>query len=208
MQEIVKLKHTDYWLKQSLSYGQYRQLSEDLFAQGKTTGLNQSSENLEATKMNLQRMQRLDKTAQLNDALQSRLSELKKDLIFLTITEAWCGDAAQNLPWIHQIALASHGRITDRYILRDDNPDLMDQFLTGGSRSIPKLIVLDGHSHEILTTWGPRPQAIQDWFLPIRKSVKEEEKKTVYTQLHKRYADDKGQEFQKDLLNIIAELIP
>lgn len=208
MQEIVKMNHLDYWLEQSFSYEEYRQMTEALFAQGKTTGLNQSSENLEATHLNLQRMQRLDKTAHLNDVFLNRLSELKRELVFLTITEAWCGDAAQNLPWIHKLAAASHGRINDRYILRDDHPELMDQFLTGGSRSIPKLIVLDAHSHEVQATWGPRPQAIQAWFLPLRKSVREEDKKSVYMQLHKRYADDKGLEFQNDMLKIIENLAP
>lgn len=208
MQDRVKSDRMDFWLQQSLSYVEYRQLAEDLFAKGETTGLNQSTENLEATKMNIQRMQRLDKTAHLSDSVIKRLSLLKRELVFLTISEAWCGDAAQNLPWIHLMATASQGRINDRYILRDEHPELMDQFLTGGSRSIPKLIVLYPNSHEIAATWGPRPKAIQEWFLPLRKSVKEEEKKAVYTQLHKRYAEDKGQEFQNDLLSLIENLAP
>ena len=59
---------------------------------------------------------------------------------WLVLTEAWCGDAAQSLPIINKMAEVSDN-ITLRLILRDENLDVMDQFLQNGrSRSIPKLI--------------------------------------------------------------------
>src|SRR5690625_5653194 len=44
-----------------------------------------------------------------------------------------------------------------KLILRDENLELMDRYLTNGGRSIPKLIVYDPNAEEVLGTWGPRP---------------------------------------------------
>jgi hypothetical protein len=45
-------------------------------------------------------------------------------------------------------------------ILRDENLDIIDQYLTNGSRSIPKVICLDQQQQERFV-WGPRPATIQ-----------------------------------------------
>lgn len=79
----------------------------------------------------------------------------------LIITESWCGDAAQNVPVLEKIA-AESDMIETRYILRDENLDLMDPFLENGSRSIPKLFALDRTNLKVLGAWGSRP-------LPLKK---------------------------------------
>src|SRR5690606_28384473 len=45
-----------------------------------------------------------------------------------------------------------------KILLRDENPELMDCFLTHGSRSIPIVIMLDANLN-LLQTWGPRSKA-------------------------------------------------
>lgn len=203
----MKKDELRHWLHYALSYAEYRNLTESLLSEGKTTGLTQTDEYLEATRINQQRMNRLDKTAEISKPMAEVLAALNRPLLFLTISEAWCGDAAQNLPWIHLIATSSGGKIQDYYILRDDHPDLMNQFLTNGSKSIPKLLIMDPKTGELFATWGPRPEAIQDWFIPIRKAVSTaEEKSDSYTQLHTRYSQDKGHELQADLIQLLKPL--
>ena len=60
-------------------------------------------------------------------------------MIWLIITEGWCGDAAQCIPTIEKIAAESKN-IETHYVLRDENLDLIDEYLTNNARSIPKLI--------------------------------------------------------------------
>src|SRR5699024_633694 len=108
-------------------------------AECKTTGHNHADEMIGYSRMNVQRMKRLDKQVELTDELTNALQENDRELIWLGLTEAWCGDAAQNIPVIAKMARESD-RLTLRLILRDEHIDIMDQYLTNGGRSIPKLV--------------------------------------------------------------------
>lgn len=70
-------------LNQAYDYAQYRQMIDDLLAEGKTTDPNQSEGLTNYTKMNVQRMSRWDKTAALNESLKAVLAEIKKELYCL-----------------------------------------------------------------------------------------------------------------------------
>ena len=58
----------------------------------------------------------------------------------LAIAEAWCGDVYRELPTVARIAEATGMDL--RVFLRDQNPDIMDEFLSneGQSRAIPVFI--------------------------------------------------------------------
>lgn len=194
-------------LAQAMSYPQYRQLADDLHAAGKTTGHQQSPALLEYTRMNLVRMARLDKTTRLQADTMAALAALPQPQTWLVITESWCGDAAQVLPVLAKMAEAQPA-ISLRLVLRDDNPALMDAFLTNGSRSIPKLIVLDSRTHEVLGTWGPRPQPVQRMVMdslsvlaaisdPAARAAKSDE---VKTDVQRWYAQDKTVGIQAEVV--------
>lgn len=151
-------------LDKSFGYETYRALLDNLLKDGKTTGHNQSSEYVEYGKVNVQRMKRLDKTLQLLPETMEFLSTLASNTHIVVITEGWCGDTAQFLPLLHKMEMA-FPQLQLHLILRDDNPEVMDNYLTNGSRSIPKLIALDENLNELFT-WGPRPA-------PLQKMVKE-----------------------------------
>ena len=68
----------------------------------------------------------------------------------------WCGDAAQILPVINKMAEVSD-KIDLRIVLRDDNENLMNLFLTNGTKSIPKLIIIDKATNKVINDFGPRP---------------------------------------------------
>ena len=146
------------------TYPQYRKLINDLLKEGKTTSNNHSESLIEYTKVNVQRMNRLDKTTDINEDLKREIADLEKKMIWVILAEAWCGDVAQNLPVIAKIADLSQN-IDLKLILRDENLEVMDEYLTNGGRSIPKLIYLDSGTLEELGTWGPRPEEVQERFL-------------------------------------------
>jgi hypothetical protein len=58
----------------------------------------------------------------------------------VAIAEAWCGDVYRELPTVARIADATG--MTLRVFLRDENPDIMDEFLSNGgkSRAIPVFV--------------------------------------------------------------------
>ena len=147
-------------LEQALSYSVYLQLTEKLVAEGKTSGPNQSEAYVHYTKLNLQRMKRLNKTVDIPQSLQELLSQKANNWTWITLTEPWCGDAAQCVPVIEKLATSSKA-INTVYLLRDEHPTVMDAYLTNGGRSIPKVLCLDANGKEVFT-WGPRPAVIQE----------------------------------------------
>jgi len=67
----------------------------------------------------------------------------------LVIAEAWCGDVYRELPTAVRIAEAAGMEL--RIFLRDENPDIMDEFLSneGRSRAIPVFIFYTADTHYI-----------------------------------------------------------
>lgn len=188
-------------IENAMNYSQYRALIDELLDQRKTTGTNHSEAMINYTKMNVHRMNRLDKQLELTDSLEKSLASLDKNWIWLVLTEAWCGDAAQNIPGIVKIA-EQNDHIDLRFILRDENPDIMDEYLTNGGRSIPKLICLDADTLEEFGTWGPRPAEIQDKAMKW-KDDPEISKEEWVEKLHKWYADDEGKSLQAEFEELI-----
>ena len=113
------------------SYQEFKKLMGSLFEQGKVTGARQSTSLLEATGMNLHRMKRIDKTGSLNEKVQQTLQTIKSRWTWYIITEGWCGDSSQNVPIIARIAESSPN-IDLKLLLRDENPELIDNYLTNG----------------------------------------------------------------------------
>jgi len=102
------------------------------------------------------------------------------------------------LPIIAKMAdISSH--ISLKILLRDENLDIMDAFLTNGGRSIPKLICLDANTLELKWDWGPRPAPAQD-LLRIHKTKPDESHEDFVKQVQLWYAKDKSRTLQKELL--------
>ena len=131
--------------------------------EARSSGTNQSHEYVKYTKLNAQRMNRWLKTLKL-ESLKFDF-EIEQPLTFLTLTESWCGDAAHLTPVLNYIALQNG--ITLRFLYRDEHPDLMDQYLSNGSRSIPKVVIVDTHLNE-LAAWGPRPAQAQKLYNTLK----------------------------------------
>lgn len=184
------------------SYDFFLEMTEKLLADNKTTGNNQSEKYVFYTRLNFQRMQRWNKTFHLREDVTEQLGKLKPQ-IWWVITEAWCGDSAQNLPAIAGMAAAAE-HIELRIILRDEYPEVMDRYLTNGSRSIPKLVAVDHEGNELFT-WGPRPAAAQQMMLAWKAAPSGKSHDDFEKELHTWYAQDKGNTLQDELLALMKE---
>ena len=156
METVVKTEIIEKALKNAYTYEAYKELVDTLLAEGKSTGPNQSEDLLNYSMLNDRRMKRWDKTVKLEPHIIDKVSGAVLNVTWLVITEGWCGDAAHALPVLNKIAELNKG-IDLKLVLRDDHEELMQLFLTNGSKSIPKLIIYDHHKREVLHTWGPRP---------------------------------------------------
>jgi len=187
-------------LKYSLSYSDYRALIKSLISENKSTGNLQNESRIEFSKLNSKRMDRLDKTLQISDSIQEEINGLKNKFTFLVIAEGWCGDAAQVVPIINKV-VDSSPLLSLRIVLRDEHEELMNQFLTNGSKSIPKIIILD-KEHQVVNSWGPRPSFATKMVMDYKKingKIDDELKRN----LQLWYNKDKGTNTQKDLLQLL-----
>ena len=190
-------------ISNAMDYKSYRLLIDSLLAEDKTTGDNHSKAMLAYTRQNNRRMGRLDRQTQLEADLRKSLSLLKRETIWLVLTEAWCGDAAQSIPVMAKAA--DECDATLKLILRDENLDLMDRFLTNGARSIPMLLVLDAESKELLGKWGPRPAPAQA--MVMHSIASGEDYHDRHHDLHLWYGRDRTKTFQAELNALIQDII-
>lgn len=177
-------------IKERFSYKEYREYMSALLKQGLSTGHTQNEDLMHYSTLNEVRMNRLDKTIELPEDAKSTLKSLKKEYTLLVISEGWCGDAAQIMPVINKIAEATT-KLEFDIILRDDNPQLMDEYLTNGARSIPKLILIEKATNIVRASWGPRPHAAAKLIFDYKEKhgVIDLDAKTA---LQKWYLEDKG----------------
>lgn len=192
-------------LEQSITYKTYFEQIKKYYELQETSGTEQSLLRIEFTALNYQRMKRLNKTISISEETKQLLKNVKKPQTWLVITEAWCGDSAQVIPVLNKIV--EQAPVIDlKMVYRDEQPDLMDAFLTNGGRSIPKLIAID-KDNEVLFTWGPRPTIAAKMVADFK------EKHGLLTPEFKQglqiwYNKDKGLNIIEDLLAQLNQLRP
>jgi len=184
-------------LKTAVSYKRYREMVSEHVQNGTSTGPTQTQDLSQYTLLNDSRMRRLDKTSKIPEAVLQKIENFKGSMTWLVLTESWCGDAAQSMPVMNKIAEMT-SRIELKVVLRDENPELMNAFLTNGSMSIPKLIAIDNDTNEIVGDWGPRPSMatqLVDAYKKEHGKLTPEFKK----ELQVWYNKDKGQNTAENL---------
>jgi hypothetical protein len=120
---------------------------------------------------------------------------LPNGLRLLVLNADWCLDSANTVPVMARLAEAVAG-VELRLLERDAHLDVMDRYLTDGTRSIPLAILLD-RDLKPLGRWGPRPAELQAWVLAHKESVAPPER---YKEERKWYARDKGETTLREIL--------
>lgn len=191
---------------ETYSYDSYKELINTLFAEGKTTGDNHSEAMMHYAKMNIQRMKRWDKTVKLSPEVTAAIAQIDEKQTWYVLTEGWCGDAAQNLPFINKMA-SLNDHIELKMILRDENLEIMDRYLTDGGRSIPKLFALDANGNELFQ-WGPRPAPVQKMAMDRKRNPESISYEDYNINAQKWYNQDKGATVQNEFIALVSKLVP
>lgn len=190
----------------SYLYHEFLELVDTCVAEGRTTGNNQSEALIGFTALNQKRMSRLNKTLQLTPETQATIEGNAEKQHWYVITEAWCGDSAQNLPVLAKLA-AANKNITLKIVLRDEHPDIIQKYHTNGSHSIPKLVVFN--NNEECFTWGPRPAEAQAFVLDWKANPNGKSWHDFETELHLWYTKNKGVEVQNEMIALLEKcMIP
>lgn len=108
---------------------------------------------------NRERLEENERTLELSPGEVAFFTELPQRLNVLVLAEDWCGDVINNLPILGRLAEAS-GKLNLRIFLRDQNLDIMDQYLKDGQhRSIPVFVFFDEEFRQ-LGYFIERPESV------------------------------------------------
>ena len=130
----------------------------------------------------------------------ARIAATGRRWYLLAMSEDWCGDSVNILPWVDALS-ASSPLVDLRIIPRDQHLELMDQHLTNGlARAIPIVILLDDRFVE-RAWWGPRASAMQQWFeTPEAQALTKDAR---YKELRIRYSRDRGRSILEEITTMI-----
>lgn len=139
------------------------------------------------------------RTAHVPDWAFELACEAGRDVRLLVIAEDWCGDASSTVPVLARLGDEAEC-LEMRIVRRDEHPEIIDEYLTKGSRSIPIVIALDGSCNE-LGHWGPRPGELQQWVMANKLTMPLEER---YPRVRRWYAVDRGVTTLREVLALFA----
>lgn len=181
-----------------MTFQEYQEFFESILS--KSTGVQVAPYNdpeyLEYTKLNWSRMNRWLKTGKLSEEIKSIVKNINQPQHWIIITEPWCGDAAHCVPFIELLS-RENPLITTVYELRDSEPFRIEQYLTNGTKSIPKLIIRNDKNTD-LAVWGPRPVACQSVHDRLKKENVPLDK--IKVEIQNWYNENKGVEIQNELM--------
>lgn len=153
-------------------------------------------EYIDSMKVNKEEMEGINSRFSLSEGEATRLADLKgTGMKVIAITEDWCGDAMLNNPILLKVAEEIGMEV--RFILRDQNLELMDQYLTNGTaRAIPIFIFIN-KSGKVMAVWGPRAKRIQELVDKERRKLPgqdaadfKEKQMSMYKRLTASYQED------------------
>lgn len=150
---------------------------------------------LEYVKLNKSRQDRWLKKGSLNEELKQSILSINDKQTWYAITEPWCGDAAHSLPFFKMMA-DLNSNIELKIVRRDTPPFMIEDYLTNGGKSVPKVIARNS-MNEDLWVWGPRPKEAQNLYLEMRDNNLDFNDQKI--KLQQWYNKDKGQSLQSEM---------
>lgn len=162
---------------------------------------------LEFVRLNIKRMERLNKTIESEESLIDCLKKINIKMNWFIIAEPWCGDCAQIVPVLAKISEIAEKYIRLRIILRDENTSWIEKYHTNGSKSIPKLIAFDELGNELFS-WGPRPAEAQAIFMDWKNNPQNKSWDDFEKELHTWYTKDKTHSIQKEIYEKLLTVLP
>lgn len=183
-----------------MNFTDYLQLFENILQDADPKAPYNNPDYLSYTKLNWSRQQRWLKTGVITDTMATAVKTITTPQQWVIITEPWCGDAAHIVPFLYKIA-ALNPLVTIDIQLRDTPPFLIEQYLTNGTRSIPKLVIRDNEGHD-MAVWGPRPAGCQVLYNRLKEEKADFERTKI--ELQQWYNEDKGKSLQAELQEVLT----
>lgn len=187
---------TKYW-ENAVSFDNYLEITQQRIENPQTK---EDKEKLSYNELGMQRMQRTLKTFKIEDEQASVLEKKNFKGKVLIISEPWCGDASATVPAVSEFF---KGKNEVRIFLRDSDLSLINQFLTDGTQSIPKILILN-ENNEVINTWGPRPKYGLELLKKFKENPEEYPRETFYNDLQVYYAKNKGKDAIGEILDLIG----
>lgn len=182
-----------------MDFSSYLRLVDDILDDPQPAPPYDKETYLNYTRLNRSRMKRWNQQSLPAGPLSDWIDAVREPQHWIILTEPWCGDAAHCLPFLMKLA-ERQPLIRYDLELRDSAPHRIEQYLTNGSRSIPKLIVRDAAGKDLFT-WGPRPRPAQELIDQLKRVGTPPD--TVVLALQNWYNQDRGH----TLLAELAELM-
>lgn len=184
----------NYWQK-AISFEEYMEISEERFRNNP----NKNDEHQDYYELGLQRMNRTLKTYKIDETQTEILKSKNFNGKILIISEPWCGDASATVPAVSKFF---EGKNEVKIFLRDSDSSLINQFLTDGTQSIPKILIFN-EDFSVKNIWGPRPKHGLEL---LKKYKTDPENYTIddfHNDLQIYYAKNRGKDTIQEILNLI-----
>ncbi|KXH85710.1 thioredoxin family protein [Chryseobacterium kwangjuense] len=185
----------NYW-DQGISFEEYIRIGRERLEHPSSQ---QETEYKQYYELGLQRMDRTLKKYVPDEEQLKALAAKNFDGKILIISEAWCGDASATVPALVTF-FKGHNEV--RIFLRDSDKSLINQFLTNGTESIPKVIILD-KDFNVKNSWGPRPKYGYELLMKHKADPEAYPKDNFYNDLQLYYAKNRGQDSIQEILELL-----
>lgn len=185
----------NYWA-QGISFEEYIQIARERLENPSTQ---QEIEYKQYYELGLQRMDRTLKKYVPDEEQLKELTAKNFDGKILIISEAWCGDASATVPALIKF-FEGHNEV--KIFLRDNDKSLINQFLTNGTESIPKVIILD-KDFNVKNSWGPRPKYGTELLMKYKADPESYPKDNFYNDLQLYYAKNRGKDAVQEILELL-----
>ena len=156
-------------------------------------------EHNEYYELGLQRIHRTLKTFKRDEADLATLKAKSFSGKILIISEPWCGDASATVPALAAFFL---GENEVKIFYRDSDASLIDQFLTDGSQSIPKVLILN-EDFSVKNVWGPRSKYGTELLKKFKAHPDTYPREEFYNDLQVYYAKNRGKDTVEEILELL-----
>lgn len=185
----------NYWDK-AISFEEYLRIALERLNNPSTT---QDLDYKMYYELGIQRMDRTLKKLVIDEDQISQLNAKNFKGKILIISEAWCGDASATVPALVKF-FEGHNEV--RIFLRDSDKTLINQYLTNGTESIPKVLILD-ENLEVKHSWGPRPKFGHELLLKFKADPEAYPRESFYNDLQVYYSRNRGKDAIQEILDLL-----
>ena len=133
--------------------------------------------------------------------LITRMRALPERRFLLVVTEDFCSDSANTIPYLARLVDGAPERLQMRLVNRDTGKAVMAAHPTPDGRSATPTIAIFGEDGQLRTAWTERPSSIQAWFLEKQKTTMQ---KPLHDELMAWYAKDAGKTAVAEIADLLG----